>query len=277
MSKQPTILQMPDAEYFSLEEFNNSFFKTVRQKSLGHAMYEKEHPKSPTASMEFGTLAHWALMQPDEFKRNAFVMPEGNKNSKDFKQRVQRLLNMNLPPSNVAEIDVVLQQRGMVKIEADMKLQILELSAKISQSKTWKTIADGATYESTILFECPDTALPLKAKLDVLNTRLKVIMDVKTTKDASHNKFAKDAWNYGYLYQASHYRQAVEELTGEEFEYWICAIENTAPYAFTFYKVPSYNIDVAHDGLLEIKKQVKEAVKTNHFPFYPEIQTLEVA
>jgi hypothetical protein len=100
---------------------------------------------------------------------------------------------------------------------------------------------------------------PLSFEFEGVNCRCKpdwvsldhaLILDVKTTQDASPAGFARSAADYGYYRQAAFYRHAIELLTGIECRFLFACVETSAPYAVACYE-PS--AEMLRAGLSDIE------------------------
>ena len=79
------------------------------------------------------------------------------------------------------------------------------------------------------------TGLTRRARLDRLTGR--VIVDLKSCRDASPKAFAQAAANLGYHRQAAWYQDAVRALTDEELPFVFVAVEKQPPYTCEVYEL----------------------------------------
>jgi RecB family exonuclease len=106
---------------------------------------------------------------------------------------------------------------------------------------------------------CADTfGLPIKGRLDRLEKTANgwMILDLKTTDDASPSTFQKKAFTMGYHLQAAFYTDLVRKvLQTDEVEFMFCAMERRRPHGIALYR--------AGADMLELgRKQYKEALRT---------------
>ena len=72
-----------------------------------------------------------------------------------------------------------------------------------------------------------------KCRVDVLNTeyRQPIVVDVKSTADASTESFIRSAINYGYDFQAAMYSEGVERNIGKKPLFVFIAVEKDPPFS----------------------------------------------
>lgn len=93
-------------------------------------------------------------------------------------------------------------------------------------------------YQTSLYWTDEKTGVKIKTRPDVMKVNRPVIVDVKTTKDASPKMFAKDCANYDYPTQAIiQIRGAIETglFTQVDKYYWI-VVENNAPFDVVIYE-----------------------------------------
>lgn len=122
--------------------------------------------------------------------------------------------------------------------------------------------------------------LPIKGRLDRLEKTADgwMILDLKTTDDASPATFQKKAYTMGYHIQAAFYSDLVRTvLETDNVEFMFCAMERRRPHGIALYK--------AGEDMIELgRKQYKKALRTlaychqqEHFPGYDtEVRILEL-
>ncbi len=95
------------------------------------------------------------------------------------------------------------------------------------------------------------TGLPCKCQIDMLhctpsdNVEPKMIVDVKTAKDATPKGFMKAVSNFGYHLQAWWYREAVRLWCGIELPFVFVVIKNEPSYHVECYILPDEWMDLA--------------------------------
>jgi hypothetical protein len=100
--------------------------------------------------------------------------------------------------------------------------------------------------------------LPIKGRLDRLEKTENgwMILDLKTTDDASPSTFQKKAYSMGYHIQAAFYTDLVGKvLDADNVEFIFCAMERRRPHGIALYKASADMIEL---GRTQYKKALKE-------------------
>ncbi len=112
---------------------------------------------------------------------------------------------------------------------------------------------ENAMIEKPLFFELD--GVDCRCKPDWVSLDHALIVDVKTTQDASPKGFARSAADYGYYRQAAFYRKAVELLTGIECRFLFACVETTEPYAVACYEPDA---DMLRVGMADIMSLLAE-------------------
>lgn len=114
------------------------------------------------------------------------------------------------------------------------------------------------------MYRWDENGVPCRALLDWVRDDLLYVDDLKTTTDASPNKFRRHVFNMGYDIQAAFYLRA----SGcGEFR-WV-VVETKPPYPVAIYQLTERAMASAHvkvDAALQI---FKECMESGEWPAYP--------
>jgi|TARA_B100000035_G_scaffold33593_2_gene25505 exodeoxyribonuclease VIII len=117
-----------------------------------------------------------------------------------------------------------------------------------------------------------ESGLPLKGRIDRLEKTENgwLILDLKTTDDASPEAFSKKAFNLGYHIQAAFYSDLVRAvLGGDEITFMFCAIERRRPHGISLYKASDEMVQLGRDEYKSALKSLANALNCGEFPGYP--------
>lgn len=208
---------MSSDDYHAADGLNNSTLSSL-SKSPAHCYalhIATDRPqRGATPAMLAGTLAHCAILEPAEVAGRYYVRPDGIDGRTKDGRALLALLPQHLTVITSAEMETAQAQRAAVL--ALPELRNLLSTGVAEQSVFWH---DSATH---LLCKCrPDWAHTLP------DGRV-VLVDVKTTTDASPGAFAKTVWNYGYHRQAAHYVTGWEAATGQEVAAFVFAVVTNA-------------------------------------------------
>lgn len=225
--------------------------------------YEMDNPKEPTPAMLFGTLCHMAILEPGLLSSSyTFQQKDVNykRNTKEGKLNYAALEAAGKPIVSFEDYEKTTEMSRVVHENPDA-LNILRAAGEVEKAYFWE-----------------EQGVKCKGKLDKYLTDLNVIIDYKTTNDASPDKFYWKVMDFGYLLQLAHYQAGVKATLGLDAYpgVLIIAQETEAPFVTQVYEVPQVEIDQAHERRREILADFKICKETGVWGGYGEgIMTLE--
>lgn len=217
-------------------------------------------PGGTTPSMRNGTLVHTLVLEPQQFDARYVVRPDGlDGRTKEGKAwAADNLGREHLEPKDLA---AAVAQAGALRELPDVAALLTDGVAE--SSAFW---IDQATGE---LCKCrPDWTSPVGDGV--------VLLDVKTTSDASPDGFGRQVWNMRYHLQAAWYSDGYTLATGRPVHGFVFAVvENTWPHCAAAYMLDDAAMEKARTEnrrLLDLYAQCKAS---GQWPGYPsEIQPL---
>jgi exodeoxyribonuclease VIII len=229
-------------------------------KSPAHYQYARTAPKKdPTAAQRFGSLTHLAVLEPH--KLNVVVGPDLNKNTKEwkaFKAQVE------------AEGKEIVTQEEFDTLEG-MK------AAVYAHPAAARLLGHGPVEHSAYWID-PATGLLCRCRPDKLirTERGVILVDLKTTEDASEAEFSRSIENYRYHVQAAFYTDGIEAALGEPVAaFAFIAVEKKAPYAVACYQLATVDIEDGREAYQADLFRLQECMTRNEWPAYsPRIETI---
>ena len=229
---------MTNEDYHALKAISSSAVKTIHAKSLLHwktAVF-KENP-----AFALGTAVHALLLEPE--KDLVVCGPETRRGS---------------AWTDAKELAEAEGKTLLVKSDYDTCVAMAESVLRNSNAASLLQDSCGIT-EVSIFNKDPETGLKLKARPDLFIPEQGIILDVKTTKDASpkNGGFERQFFSLGYHVQAAFYKHVLE-LDGYPIEEFIfLAVEKEPPYAVQMHYLHK---EVLEFGLVQVK-EVLEQIK----------------
>ena len=234
------INDMTNADYHAHEGISSTAVKTVFKSSLAHwkGAVRKENP-----AFDLGSAVHALVLEPH---RNLVVRgPVDRRGSKWKDKQAELTADQVLLPE--AEFDVARQMADNI----------------LAHPSAAGYFGDGMVAEQSIFADCPDTGLLLKCRPDALSHN--VIVDIKTTVDASPSGFDKQVWQYGYGIQDAFYRR-VCSLAGLDVDDFIfVAVEKQPPYVVAVHVLSDEYINWADMVVTDTLQRIKYAQENNKF------------
>ena len=206
----------------------------------------------PTSAMRFGSLAHCAVLEPDELSKRYQLAPD--RRTKEGKAAVTEMAAAGIEA--VSETDLA---------------QALQIADAVRSNSTAALLLSNGAAEQSFWFDDIATGMRCKCRPDWFDGT--TIVDLKTCQDASPTGFAKAVANFGYQIQAAHY------LAGTLATRFIfVAVEKTAPYAIGVYELDTEALvhgSIARHNALQ---RIQDCRAINEWPGYTDggIQTLQL-
>ncbi len=242
-------------QYHSSEGISRSQLMLL-DKSPYHFWYEclsgQALLKESTPAMNIGSAFHTLLLEPEKFSSEFAIIPKVDRRTKLGKDAYDSFINDNLNK-------ILLSDEQFFKVE-----QMVEL---VSQHEIVKTLLDESVYEQSIFWSDKETGLQFKTRPDIWSS--KMIVDLKTTSDASPYSFARSALNYGYYLQAGMIYEACKAI-GKPIEMFvILACEKEAPHVPAVYMMNDEALQYGVDQFVLYKRKLKKCIDSDKWPGYP--------
>ena len=237
-------INLDATEYHQRPEISNSMLKWIA-KSPAHFHHHLGAHVAPTKAMEIGTVYHTLLLEP-QLIDSMVVVNDDSRNSTKFKE------------FKAANTDKVI----LKEVEYT---QLRDMAKSLLRTDWGKTLFTGeAKRELSLFWQDEDTGTACRCRIDLIKMGNKpVLVDLKTTCDASEEGFWKSIRNYDYHVQAAFYFDAYKAVFGVEPHSFVFAMtEKTAPYVTAFYIVGNPIIEAGraiYKKRLGIVKQCHES------------------
>lgn len=243
-------VKMPDRHYHSIDAISRSVLKILHDGSPAHVREYLKNPPAPTPSMEFGTAAHVALLEPDLFSSK--VLAVGSRTAKVKEENPHKTLILQKEVSEVYGIrDAVLASR---------------LEFRPGELISAKDVITPEHVENTLVWQDPVTQLTCKARPDIIFGD--AIIDFKTC--SSMADFARDAIRHGYHMQAAFYIQGLSLTCGNlSTDFYFLVAEKDAPYGVKLFKCSKEFIAKGSEDIRKNLNLLAECMKKDEWPSYP--------
>ena len=203
-----------------------------------------------TPAMDLGSAVHTLVLEESIFDQEFFVTHQKTKPKKDT------------APYNkmMAEAD------GKIILTADSYMQAVHMASAVKQNEYAMQLLDGCEIEQSIYFSDKATGLQLKSRPDALAGS--IVIDLKTTADATMSKFQSSAWNYGYYLQAAFAHRAMDSLTQRLDHFLFLSGETEPPFAIAMDQLDYEALQFGLQQLDELLRGLKRCLDTNEWPGY---------
>lgn len=230
------MVQCTNDEYHAGPGISKSHLDVIAKGSPKHYWYKYLNPdrvrEEPTPQMVMGTAVHTAILEPDLFPSEVIESPEFDRRSKNGRAEYE---------------DFKLQNVGRIVLSPEDYKTCLSVRDAVYAHPLASALMN-ATGQAEQSFYAIDTETGelIKCRTDYMHETGEIIVDVKTTEDASPTGFAKSCANFRYPVQPAHYNHVFDELYGEHPKTWaFLAVEKKPPYAVGVYCLNDIDLQVA--------------------------------
>ena len=253
-------------------------------RSPAHLQYARLHPRKDTSAFKIGRLTHLAVLEPELYMDAVAVSPEVDRRTKVGKATWASFCDDNegreiLTPTESAQI------RGMQASVSQHPAANLLLSGDgptRELSVYWEqftTLSDDleAPEDHPVLCRCrPDLLIPPGSVGPIKGG---IIVDLKTTRDASFYKFRSSVRTFRYQVQAAWYLRGVNQgfANGEDmFQTFVfIAVEKDPPHGVAVYQLDQSQIAEGYELFRANLSTYARCTQSGLWPSYsPQIQTL---
>ena len=248
--------ELTNAEYHAHKAISKSDLDAARKSGI-HLLDKKEGPpRASTPAFDFGTAFHAGLLPGEDFSKVAVRMPKeitskATKAGKEFAKEHEGKIILNHSDSYALD------------------QMMLSVSQHPAASGLLNGDLKGKSEQSFFCTDTGETELELKCRPDFMLDDGSLIIDVKTTTDASPNGFKKSLANFRYYVQAAWYLHVVEKATGRRPEAFIfVAVEKQRPFATGVYVADEECIRIGMEQAREDLMNIAKWKNTGVYPGY---------
>ena len=243
------LITEPAEAYHANPAIGRSGLWRLYSKSPYHFRY---HTQEETSAMTLGTAIHTAILEPDKFEAQFHRGPNDRRGNK-WKDE------MSLAESEDKEC--------LTSGDYDNALLIREQAVTCAELQ--QALRGNVHIERSIYNEID--GMPVKIRPDLYNADMRVMVDLKSTSDASPEAFAKSAARMGYNFQEAFYT-SVSNMSGLSVEGFVfVAIEKPTadnPAVFQCYELDREAFDAGRAIMFDALNRYHECMATNKWPAY---------
>lgn len=211
----------------------------------------------PTPAMRLGTALHTYVLELSRWDQEIAVAPPMDRRTKAGKESWAAF-----------EADAA----GKTVITADDAAQVQAMARAVYRHPAAAMLLGlPGKAETTHMWTDASTGLECKCRPDWLTDDGSIVVDLKTTKDASPRGFKQSVANFAYHKQAGWYLHGLEQATGKRpAQFIFICVESTAPYAMAVYALDAEMIERGHDQAMRDLAKLAVCKAADHWPSYNE-------
>lgn len=213
----------------------------------------------PTPAMVLGTAVHSSVLEPDDYAVSFVVAPDDiNRRTKEGKQQWA---------------DFEAAAEGKMVLTVEQASLVAHMTAAVREHPAARTILNlPGLAERSYAWMDKTTSERCKCRPDWHSEDKRIVLDLKTTDDASPDSFARSIHKWRYHVQAAWYLRGV----GAE-QFLFLAVEKTPPFAVAVYAATPAMIAAGERVADRDLALLAECRAQDHWPSYAEqIVTLDL-
>lgn len=212
----------------------------------------------PTPAMLMGTAVHTHVLELDAWDARYVMAPEGiDRRTKQGKAEWEAF---------------TMAASGRTVISRSDAEQVMQMARAVYKHPAAAMLLGlpGAA-ETTHMWTDEATGLECKCRPDWLTSDGSLIVDLKTTEDASPAGFRKSIANFRYHVQAAWYLHGLEQATGKRPDQFIfICVEKKPPHAVAVYAADAEMVAAGYDTAMRDLEVLATCKQANAWPGYSE-------
>lgn len=244
------IPQMDSAAYHSSAGISKHGLDLIR-KAPALYQHKKANPEEPTPAMRWGTLAHTAILEPDKMDEETFILPACDRRTKEGKEIYAQAMR---------------EAAGRTIITLEEAQQLDDMRDAFYAEKACRNAVQNIEHiEASLYWIDPFQDVQCRARMDAIR-KDGIVIDYKTTQDATPKAFLRTVLSFRYHVQAAFYLDALKTVTGQDGTFLLIAQEKTPPYLSCVYVVGDDLIEQGRKEYREDLAAYKTCFDTGDWP-----------
>jgi exodeoxyribonuclease VIII len=220
-------------------------------------------PFKITDALILGSYVHSLLLEPETIE-------------KDFVEVEKLDLRKNVDKAKKKELDAYMaldENKHKMFVSPELIESAYGMANAIRNEPMFYKLVNGSKIEKSIFFTHKSTGLQCKARPDAWNNQ--IVVDVKTTSDASYRGFQSSALKYGYFLQAGMIKEALKSVGIEMTEFVIPCVESKPPYHTAIYTMDDDALSYGSSLFNDLMERLAVCLERDEWESYG-YQTLSV-
>lgn len=200
-----------------------------------------------TEALQLGSLVHTLVLEPHTFPERYLVVPKIDGRTKEGKAA-----------------KAALADDPRIAVDGETMAEASACATSIMSHRVYQQIRD-AQVEHTVFWTDAETGIECKARFDVLGP---LLVDLKTTRDASPKGFQRAIATYGYHIQAAHYMAGARANGMEPRGFLFACVETSPPYLPAGYLMGNPTLEQGESERREALLTYAQCLREDRWPGY---------
>jgi hypothetical protein len=216
-----------------------------------------------TPALSFGKACHSAILEPEVFAEQYVVAPDFGDCRKKENKAARDVWKADHASATIIDSDSGAAMLGMIHAIAAHPLAGAMLT--------------GGDAELTVTWTDAETGLSCKSRADYYVGKRRMVVDIKSTLDASERAFGRDCYKFNYGWQSVLYRLGFAAAGAPVDHFVFIAVEKSPPFAIGVYTLDEAWVAKSYERVRSLMGLMAECKRENLWPSYPvAIRTLEL-
>lgn len=260
---------LSNEQYRASYGLSHSEAKLLRQKTPYHLHMLREHQPTkrakPSPQMILGTAVHCAVLEPTTFDQRYCADIEASRNSNAYREFAQECANA-----------------GLIPLDDETRERVFAMRDSLLHDEQIAEALDGEGHaEVSAWWSDPETGVVCKCRPDRVREAGKgsLLLDLKTTSDASRDMFARSIATFGYHTQCDWYVDGYARAAGPDHivhGMLFVVVESDFPYACAAYTLTDAALAEAKRVNAAVRKTFKQCSVSGLWPGYGGVQDIDL-
>ena len=231
-------------------------------KSPAHYLASLTTPRKETAAMRIGSIFHGMVLEPERVQ--IAVAPACDKRTRDGKATWEAFC---------------LENAGAEIVTAEEGEMLNGMVASVRAHPAAFALLSGPGIAEGSAFWIDEYSGELcRCRPDFYRQDLGIIVDLKSTEDASPKEFARSIAKYRYQVQSAFYQDGLEAATGDYIKgFLFVAVEKKAPYAVAVYQLDMQGVEAGRIAYRDNLITLADCKASGKFPAYSDrVETISL-
>lgn len=259
------IRKMPDWKYHGNDTHLSSSQLKYALKDMNrfNAYVNEGMSRFDTPALAFGRAAHTFILEQDEFVKNYAIFDD----SMDMRLKASKELKKEF------DAEAKKNKKEVIKKSDFSRIQYMFMN--IANYPNAGKLLGGGEAEVSYFFRQKEFGLDLKVRPDYINHEEKYIVDLKTSRDASHAAFSRDfKWNFNYDLSAAMYLDGLKHCTGEDYDYYFVVVEKEEPHSVAAYKLGEESYQLGRNKYRKAMEKIVQSTETGLYQLQTRIEEI---
>jgi exodeoxyribonuclease VIII len=244
------------SDYYKIKALSHSMLSCLAQNPMECRMRYVDDPptlpKKDSAAFAMGHAVHCLALEPNDFSDRFAIAPKCDRRTTAGK---------------VAWAEYLADCEGKELLDDQQYEDALDCVQALNNHPQFAAIM-AQPRRVEVPFEFDLFGHKFKAKPDAIIDSMRLILDIKTTDDASPHRWQWSAVDYGYHRQAFIYQEALRQAMGKKYRFYFAVVEKPKPSTrgipptVALYELDDATMEMGYDDTLRLVQDYERRIQS---------------